>query len=110
MSLTSKIPEELRNEMAADPFYQVCCITGRKDERIEWHHALEFAGRRVNQRFCILPLIQSVHREIVKHKEKCDWIMWNRASEEEIRRYSKAVNYQKEKERLNKLYGNYFKR
>jgi hypothetical protein len=46
----------------------------------------------------------------VKHKEKCDWIMWNRASEEEIKRYSKAVDYQKEKERLNNIYGNYIER
>ena len=100
----------MRVVMEMTPFYSKCCITGTKDERIEWHHNLIFGGQRVNEIFCILPLAQSVHRDIVKHKEKCDWIMWNRASEEEIKRYSKAVDYQKEKERLNNIYGNYIER
>jgi hypothetical protein len=35
MSLTSPIPKEMREEMANDPFYKVCCITGRSDEKID---------------------------------------------------------------------------
>ena len=100
-----KIPEELREEMANDPFYKVCCITGRSDEKIEWHHNLIFGGKQVNEKFCILPLLKSVHDNIVKYKEQCDWIMWNRASEEQIRRFSKAENYKLTLERLNAKYG-----
>ena len=100
-----KIPPKLIEELASDPFYQKCCLTGKTDEKIEWHHNLIFAGSQVNEKFCILPLAQSVHREIEKYKEKCNWIMVNRATEDELRRYSKAINYLRLKETLNKKYG-----
>lgn len=107
MSLTKPIPKPLREEMSNDEFYSRCCITGltKNAVKIEWHHNLMFGGSRVNAKFCILPLADFVHRNITKHKEKCDWIMWNRATEEEIAKYSKAVDYKRELERLNKIYG-----
>jgi len=104
--LLKPIPSSLREEMSNDDFYKVCCITGRSDERIEWHHNLTYAGSRVNEKFCILHLLQSVHRDIVKYKEKCDWIMLNRASDEELLKYSKAINYVEWRDRLNFKYGN----
>lgn len=112
MSLTSPIPPELREEMANDKFYDKCCITGlsKNAVKIEWHHNLIFGGRQVNEKFCILPLADFVHRNIVKHKEKCDWIMLNRATDEEIKRFSKAIDYGKMKERLNTKYGIYTQR
>jgi len=109
MSLNKPITKELREEMSQDKFYSKCCITGlsKNAVKIDWHHNLMYAGKRVNAKFCILPLADFVHRDIAKHKEKCDWIMWNRASEEEIELYSKATNYKEVKERLNKKYGTY---
>jgi len=97
--------------MENDPFYSKCCITGLSKNaiKIDWHHNLIYAGRQVNEKFCILPLADWVHRNIVKYKQKCDWIMLNRASDEELQRYSKAKDYFKEKERLNKIYGKYNK-
>lgn len=93
--------------MECDPYYEHCCITGAsaQNTKIEWHHNLIFAGKQVQEKFCILPLSEEIHRDIVYHKEKCDWIMWNRATPEEIARYSKATNYQLTKERLNNKYG-----
>jgi len=107
MSLTSPIPPKLREEMANDKFYDKCCITGlsKNAVKIEWHHNLMFSGKRVNAKFCILPLADFVHRNIVKYKQKCDWVMWSRASEQEIAKYSKAINYKRERDRLNKIYG-----
>lgn len=99
------IPVKLREEMAADPFYKRCCISGATNEKIDFHHNLIFGHRQVNEKFAILPLAKSIHDDIVYHKEKCDWIMWNRASDEQIARYSKAINYKLVKERLNKKYG-----
>ena len=112
MSLTCPIPPKLREEMANDKFYEKCCITGlsKNAVKIEWHHNLMFGGKRVNAKFCILPLADFVHDKITKYKEKCDWIMWSRASEEEIVKYSKAVNYKRELEQLNKIYGIYTQR
>lgn len=102
-----KIPPELRHEMEIDPYYSKCCITESTSEKIDWHHNLIYAGSQVNEKFCILPLARSIHTDIVKYKEQCDWIMCNRATDEELRRYSKAINYINERERLNKIYGVY---
>lgn len=101
----NKIPPKLVSEMESDPFYKQCCITGLRNEKIEWHHNLIYAGKQVQAKFCILPLLKSVHRDIVKHKEICDWIMLNRTTDEELEKYSKLINYKRERERLNKIYG-----
>ena len=101
------IPIKLREDMASDPYYKRCCITGRTSEKIDFHHKLIFGGRQVNEKFCILPLAKSVHDKIVEYKEKCDWIMLNRATDEELARYSKAIDYKRMREVLNKKYGTY---
>lgn len=101
------IPIKLRSEIESDPFYKQCCITGRNDEKIEWHHNLIFGGRQINEKFCILPLAQSIHERIIAYKEKCDWIMLNRATDEELKKYSKAVDLFDRRERLNKKHGKY---
>lgn len=93
--------------MANDPFYKRCCITGSTSGKIDWHHNLIFAGRQVNEKFCILPLSKEVHDNIHKYKEQCDWIMLNRASEHELSCFSKAIDYRRLKEFLNKKYGTY---
>jgi hypothetical protein len=107
MSAISPIPTKLREEMSNDPFYKRCCITGQTTGKIDWHHNLQFASKRVNEKFCILPLAKEIHDKISYYKELCDWIMWSRASNQDITRYSKAVNYQQVKERLIAKYGIY---
>ena len=102
-----KIPTKLREDMANDPFYERCCITGRKDEKIDWHHNLIFAGRQINEKWCILPLITSVHERIIAYKEKCNWIMLNRGTDEQLKKYSKLINYIELRDKLNKKYGPY---
>ena len=90
----NNIPKKLKEEMATDPFYARCCITGAlaKDTKVDWHHNLIFAGRQVQEKWCILPLAKHVHDYIVKYKEQCDWIMLNRADDDTLRRFSKAIN------------------
>lgn len=92
--------------MEADPFYKICCISGRtsEQEKIDWHHNLIFAGRQVNEAFCILPLAKSIHDRIVEYKELCDYIMLSRATPEERSRYSKAINYELMYQNLKKKY------
>jgi len=91
--------------MQQDSFYKQCCITGRTNEKIDWHHNLIFAGKQVNEKFCILPLAKSIHDNITEWKEKCDWIMLNRASNEELLKYSKAINLFARRKYLNQIYG-----
>lgn len=106
-----KIPDALREKMAADPFMKKCCITGSRSEKIDWHHNLIFAGRQVNEDWAILPLARSVHDRISDPaiKEKCDWIMLNRATDEQLRPYCKAIDLIRRRTILNKKYGAYRK-
>jgi len=103
------IPQKLKNELEQDTWYKRCCLTGRTrvQEKIEWHHAFAFAGRQINERWCILPLAKSIHdrekeREI---KDRLNWIMFNRADEETLKKYSKAIDLIWLKNSLNKQYG-----
>jgi len=102
------IPKKLLRELLADPFYKKCCLNGMANEKIDFHHNLIYAGKQVNEKWCILPVRNSIHqyhqgitREV---KEKLNWIMYNRATDEELKKYSKCKDLIKERERLNKKY------
>lgn len=108
----STIPKKLRDELARDPEYGYCCVTGEVgtyDDPIEWHHNLRFAGKNVQRRFCILPIKQSIHHKAENHevRERLNWIMWNRASAEELREFDKAIHPLEERNRLNAKFGPY---
>lgn len=111
----NRIPKELNDDMNTDPFYLKCClrrfggcggvnIYGR---RIERHHALIFAGKQVQAKFCILPACPDHHARATNPiiKALFDWVLLNRATDEELLSLSKSVNYIKERERLNKIHG-----
>ena len=101
------IPKKLRDEMASDLFYKRCCLTGQITAKIEWHHNLIYAGKQVNEKWCILPISHAMH-ELSKDqtvRERLDWIMVNRATTDELKRYSKAVDLQRLKNRLNRKFG-----
>lgn len=104
-----KIPAKLRSEMENDLFYKRCCLSGKSalHTKIDFHHNLIFAGKQINEKWCILPLATDIHRDIVKHKEKCDWVMLNRATDEELRKYSRAIDLIHKRDYLNKKYGAY---
>ena len=99
-----KIPKKLLEEMLADPFYKICCISGRSDEKIELHHNFIFANRQINEAWCILPLSKSIHDRITDYKDHCDWIMLNRASDETLKKYSKAIDLIRKRDYLNKKF------
>jgi hypothetical protein len=103
------IPKKLNDDMNTDPFYRTCCLKrfGGCGGRVERHHALIFAGRQVQEKFCILPACHE-HHEIARRKdikEKFDWVLLNRANEQEIQRISKSTNYSRERDRLNNIHG-----
>lgn len=94
--------------MAADPYYKICCYPEEHPCRgkIDWHHNLIHAGRQSNIRETILPICEFIHAaaRITHIKEKLDLVMLNRMSDEQVRSISKAVNYTRLKENLNKKY------
>jgi len=92
--------------MDSNPEYHRCIVTGMAHEKIDWHHNLIYAGRQVNEEWCIMPLLHSVH-EIEKRpdiKELLNWIMLNRATDEELEKYDRR-DLKAEREKLNKKLG-----
>lgn len=53
------IPEKLRNELDADEFMHRCGLTGAPYP--VWHHAFEYAGKRITERWAIFPLAPERH-------------------------------------------------
>jgi len=95
------ISPRVRKIIDSDPFYKKCAISGRTDN-LEMHHNLIFAGRQVDEAWAIIPLTKKIHdRE--KEKDigaKLDWIMLNRATDEQLKKYSKFENLIAKRERL----------
>lgn len=107
------IPLKTRKIISEDPFYSLCC---RRDEgdcagRITIEHAIVFAGRQLDHLFSLLPVCE-FHHAVCQfqdngnlNKEKHTWIALNRATDDELRSISKAIDYIALRERLNKKYG-----
>ena len=98
--------------MAEDPFYLKCCATGERGTRgdpVEWHHNLIFAGRQVQEAFAILPIKRSLHAQahLPEVKDQLDWIMLSRASQEQLDRYSKAIDLRARLATLEDYFGEY---
>lgn len=95
MSLTKPIPKKIREELEEDPFMQKCCLSDYHicEGRIQWHHHLKFAGKRVNEKWCILPVCELAHKQEAGYKEELNNIMCSRATYDELIPYSKAINY-----------------
>lgn len=86
------IPQHILASIVSDGWYQKCCLCGSSP--VQFHHHMIYAGRAVQEKFAILPLCPNCHR-IEKRKDindKLTLIMLNRATDEELRRYSKIVD------------------
>jgi hypothetical protein len=100
------IPLKLRKEISNDPFYKRCCITGSINVSLE--HCWTYSGRQINELWAIVPLDRELNtshppKEV---KEKCKLISLQRATPEDLAKYSK-VNWQQE---LNYLSNKYMKK
>ena len=71
MSLRCPIPTKMREELGADPFMRTCLL---KDEtcggRLEWQHSFQYASKRQNELYFILPLCSSHHRRQAKYRRE----------------------------------------
>ena len=93
-SMTKPIPAKMREELAQDPFMSRCCITlGDCEGRIQWHHNLIFASKRVNEYWAILPVCEKHHREESSHKKFLNYVMCSRAPIDDLIKYSKVIDY-----------------
>lgn len=87
-SMTKPIPLKMRNELAEDPFMKTCCLLSSDCRgRIEFHHNLIYAGKRVNEYGAILPLCHFHHEKESKFKKQLNRIMEFRMTREEKDKY-----------------------
>jgi hypothetical protein len=109
------IPQQLKNEMENDLYYKKCSRKGDGycDGRITWEHCLIYAGRQINEKWAIIPLCEFHHAVNTYQdgkgldKQKNVWIALNRATDNQLKEYSKVIDYIKMRNRLNKIYGEY---
>lgn len=85
-----KIPEELKQEILADPYYKVCC---RRNEecsgRITWEHSFTYKNRQINEKWAIIPLCIFHHLGAGLNKRINERIAVARATPEDLAKYPK---------------------
>jgi len=84
------IPVKLRDEIANDPFYKRCCITGSFD--VSWEHCWTYGKNgQINEKWAIVPLRRDLNTSHppIDVKEKCRLISLLRATPEDLAKYPK---------------------
>lgn len=107
MPMRCPIPKAINEQMNRDPFMKRCCLRDDEcSERIERHHSITFCSKRLNEAWAILPVCSYHHRVEARYDIgiKLLWIALNRATDQELIRISKAIDYLELKKRLNKIY------
>lgn len=87
------IPILIKERLAKDIFMQDCCVKDSEcGGRIEWHHALIYAGRKVEVWWAILPLctVHHLHADRKDVRAKLVVFMRERGGEE-VAQYEKIT-------------------
>lgn len=96
------IPPSLREELAADSYMAQCAICGSK--QVEFHHAIMFRNRQLNERWAIQPSCYAHHRGPLFNAERWRHIALQRAKDEELNKYPRA-GFIQERAYLARKYG-----
>lgn len=106
-----KISPKVKAQLEKEP--QVCARgkDGSCAGRITWEHALTYAGKQIDEVWAIIKLCERHHAVNgyqdmgAMNKEKNVWIALCRATDEELKKYSKAINLIDLRDRLTLIYG-----
>ena len=95
------IPLKLRKVIDTDPYYRTCARAedGGCWGRITIEHALIYAGKQINELWCLLPLCWFHHLGEGLNKAKNQLIALSRATPEDLAKYPR-LDWQKLKQRL----------
>lgn len=83
-----------------------CCVCGKPPQ---WHHQFVYGGKAINEAWAILPLCKT-HHDQVNHRhfhQLMDWVALNRATDEELEKYSRVMGYKGRRSWLNRQYGEF---
>lgn len=117
----SFMPKDVREDVGSDPEYSRCALQGLLlnligpcGGRPTREHALIHAGKKIQEKWAIPPICAAHHgvdqyqdAPTEAKKEIRVWVALNRATEDDLRRFSKAVNYIRMRQVLNDKYGEY---
>lgn len=86
------IPLPLRKHLATLPRMRLC---GRRDEggcsgRIEYHHAIQRANKRLQEAWCLVGACTEHHRGKLKDDKKWRLIAYRQAEEADFAKYPKS--------------------
>ncbi len=106
-----KISPKVKAALLKEP--QVCARLGDGvcGGRITWEHAIIYAGKQVDEVWAIIKLCERHHAVNTYqdmgdlNKAKNVWIALNRATDDELKAISKAVDWIRQREYLNRIYG-----
>lgn len=107
-----KISDRVRKIINEDRYYTICARwrDGGCKGRITMEHALIYAGRQIDEAWAIVPLC-AYHHAVDEYQDGGDLkkelnicIALNRATDEELLKYSKATNYIALRKQLNEKY------
>lgn len=109
------IPKKLREELASDLEYKICSLYNYHEcaGDITWEHAIIHQGRSLQKKWSIIPLCAKGHAVNdfqdagTMNKQMNQWVALNRASVEELKEISQAIDYLKLRGYLNKKHGIY---
>ena len=90
------INNDLRKEISDDSYYKTCCITGKQNVKIDWHHVWIYAGKQINEKWAIMPIWEmkhspmgdndSVHR-CKETRELVQYLSLKRATDDDLEKY-----------------------
>lgn len=104
------ISPKVKTKLEQEP--NVCALRhfGGCGGRITWEHTLIYGGKQIDEVWAIIHLCAR-HHNVDQYqdcglldKEKNVWVALNRATDAELAQYSKVIDYQGEKKRLNAIY------
>lgn len=106
-----KISSKVKAKLLQEPDVCARAKDGGCKGRITWEHALIYAGRQIDEVWAIIKICEYHHAVNTYqdmgalNKEKNVWIALNRATDDELRKYSKAIDLIKKRDFLNNIYG-----
>lgn len=114
----SVMSKSLREEVGIDPEYSRCALQGLQfgacGGRVTREHSLIHAERKIQERWAIIPCCAAHHgvdffqdAPTEAPKDVRVWVALNRATDDELRPFSRVINYIRERARLNEKFGVY---
>jgi hypothetical protein len=106
-----KVSQRVKDIVLSRP--QICARNAENDcqGRLTWEHAIIHAGRQLDEAWAIIILCE-YHHAVNNFQDRGDlkkelnvYYALNQATDEELKKVSKAIDYIALKARLNKKYG-----